>query len=144
MAQAFVRRIFRERRTESTIQVPNEESSINEELVKEVLEKVGSDFIANPDQDQEDSERSFRLANAVNKALVEQVSSVKDHKIVIYVMFSEQWGQGCKLVGKCLWNTNCDRVVSVDISNDKEICQVSAFFSKIPEDSSDEEEVFDD
>lgn len=141
MANAFVKQVFREKRTESTIQVPNEESSINEEDVKRVLHKLASDYLSKTDaKDEEHSEKSFKLATELNKGLVEQVESVKDHKIVVHVSFTEQWGQGCKIIGQCLWNSNCDRVVSVDVSNDKEICVISAFFSKIPDDSSSDED----
>ena len=84
------------------------------------------------------------MAAQLNKELVKKIPSIRDHKVVVHVTIGEQWGQGCKVVGKCLWNSNCDRVVTVDVSNDSEICLASAFFSKIPEDSSDEEseEVF--
>lgn len=141
MANAFVKQVFREKRTESTIQVPNEESSINEEEVKKVLQKVATEYLSKTkNQDEELSDKSYNLATELNKGLVAQVESVKDHKIVVHVSFSQQWGQGCKVVGQCLWNSNCDRVVSVDVSNDKEICVISAFFSKIPNDSSSDEE----
>ena len=137
MAQAFVRKIFSERRTESTIQVPAEQSSLNEEETRELLLQGAKDFIEkNRDSKSSPSEKNFKLATTLTQILVKHI---KDHKVIVNVTMSDQYGQGCDVLGRCLWNTNCDRVISVDLSNEKEICVISAFFSKIPDDSSDEE-----
>ena len=137
MAQAFVRKVFRDKRTNSTIQVPAEESSIDEDQVKSVLQAKAEEYISK--ESNPTSDKCFKLASILNKALVDKVSSIKDHKIIVNVISSDQWGQGCKVLGRCLWNTNCDRVVHVDVTTEKEICVISAFFSKIPNESSDEE-----
>ena len=76
----------------------------------------------------------------MNQALAEQIT---DHKIIINVTTAEQFGQGNKVIWKCLWNSNCDRIISVDLSSEKEICIISAFFSKIPDDDSSDEETED-
>ena len=137
MAQAFVRKVFITERTESTIQVPAEQSSLDEEGTKDIILKNAKDFVEKHSGDITDtSEKAFKMATALNQALAKQI---KDHKVIVNVAISEQFGQGCKVIGKCLWNSNCDRVISVDVSNDKEICIVSAFFSKIPDDSSDDD-----
>ena len=141
MAQAFVQKVFQEKRTDSIIQVPVEKSSIDENQVKEVLQAKAKEFIS--EESKTSSEKCFTLASILNQALVAQVPSIKDHKVVVNVTISEQWGQGCKALGRCLWNTNCDRVVRVDVTTEKEICIISAFFSKIPEESSDEDEAGD-
>ena len=44
MAQAFVQKIFHERRTNSTIQVPSEDSLIDEEQVKQIIETATKSF----------------------------------------------------------------------------------------------------
>ena len=143
MAQAFVQKVFQEKRTDSIIQVPVEKSSIDENQVKEVLQAKAKEFISEESKTSTSSEKCFTLASILNQALVAQVPSIKDHKVVVNVTISEQWGQGCKALGRCLWNTNCDRVVRVDVTTEKEICIISAFFSKIPEESSDEDEAGD-
>jgi len=140
MAQAFVRKIFSERRTESTIQVPAEQSSLNEEDTKNLISQKAKDFIEKENNYEDSSEKTYKLATFLNQALAEHIT---DHKIIINVSIAEQFGQGCKVVGKCLWNSNCDRVISVDVSNEKEICLISAFFSKIPNDDSSDEETDD-
>ena len=136
MAQAFVRKVFSETRTESTIQVPTEQSSLDEEGTKKIISKTAKDFIEKNNDIIDTAEKTFKMATALNQVLAKHV---KDHKVIVNVAISEQFGQGCKVLGKCLWNSNCDRVISVDVSNDKEICIVSVFFSKIPDDSSDED-----
>jgi len=140
MAQAFVRKIFSERRTESTIQVPAEQSSLNVEETKNLISQKAKDFLEKQKDDKDSSEKTFKLATFLNQALTEQIT---DHKIIINVATAEQFGQACKVIGKCLWNSNCDRVISVDISNEQEICIISAFFSKIPDDDSSDEETED-
>ena len=140
MAQAFVRKIFSERRTESTIQVPAEQSSLNVEETKDLISQKAKEFIEKQKDAIDSSEKTYKLATFLNQALAEHIT---DHKIIINVSIAEQFGQGCKVVGKCLWNSNCDRVISVDVSNEKEICLISAFFSKIPNDDSSDEETDD-
>ena len=98
------------------------------------------DFIEKENNYEDSSEKTYKLATFLNQALAEHIT---DHKIIINVSIAEQFGQGCKVVGKCLWNSNCDRVISVDVSNEKEICLISAFFSKIPNDDSSDEETDD-
>lgn len=147
MAQAFVRKVFNERKTESTIQVPDEASTIDEENVKEVLDKATKDFFDSSNstgsEENADDALTHRLASHVSKILVKECVSVKDHKIVVHVFMAENWGQGMKVTGRCLWNPKCDRVVSVNRVVRKQICTVSAYFSKIPDDSSDDEEFSD-
>ena len=143
MAQAFVQKVFHERKTNSTIQVPVEESLIDEEHVKKVIQDHAKEFFDQENQNDEKVENSHRcylLACALTKVIIAQCQSVKKHKVVVNVFISEQEGQGMKYSGKCLWNSNCDRVVSANVSNDKEICIISVFFSKIPEDSDSEDE----
>lgn len=140
MAQAFVRKIFSERRTESTIQVPAEQSSLNVEDTKELISRKAKEFLEKERNSKESSEKTYKLASFLNQALAEQIT---DHKIIINVTTAEQFGQGSKVIGKCLWNSNCDRVISVDLSSEKEICIISAFFSKIPDDDSSDEETED-
>jgi len=123
---------------ESTIQVPAEQSSLNEEDTKDLILRKAKEFKEKEKNSEDASEKTFKLATFLNQALAEHIT---DHKIIINVSIAEQFGQGCKVIGKCLWNSHCDRVISVDVSNEKEICLISAFFSKIPDDddSSDEE-----
>ena len=144
MAQAFVQKIFHERKTNSTIQVPVEDSLIDEEHVKKVIQKHAKEFfdleIKNGEKN-DNSQRCYLLACALTKAIISQCQSAKEHKVVVNVFISEQEGQGMKFSAQCLWNSNCDRVVSANVSNDKEIRVISVFFSKIPEDSdSDDDE----
>ena len=143
MAQAFVQKIFHERKTNSTIQVPVEESLIDEAHVKKVIQDQAKEFFDQENQSEEKNENSTRcylLACDLTKVIISQCQSVKKHKVVVNVFISEQEGQGMKYSGQCLWNSNCDRVVSANVSNDKEICIISVFFSKIPEDSDSEDE----
>ena len=65
------------------------------------------------------------------------------NKVVVYVLFMDQWGQGLKSIARCLWDNNCDRVISTNIENADEVCCIQAFCSKISEDS-DEEIASDD
>ena len=44
MAQAFVQKVFHEKKTNSTIQVPTEESLLDEENVKKVIETTAKAF----------------------------------------------------------------------------------------------------
>ena len=143
MAQAFVQKVFHERKTNSTIQVPAEESLIDEEQVKKVMETSTKAFFEKEKKEKEKKETShqcYLLACATVKSIIAECQSAQDHKVVVNVVISDQEGQGMNLGGQCLWNSNCDRVISTDVTNDKEICVISAFFSKIPQDSSSDEE----
>ena len=143
MAQAFVQKIFHERRTNSTIQVPSEDSLIDEEQVKQIIETATKSFFEQEKKEtdvKETSVRCYLLACAIVQAIIAKCQSAQEHKVVVNAVISDQEGQGVNFGGQCLWNSNCDRVISSNVSNDKEICVISAFFSKIPQDSSSDEE----
>ena len=143
MAQAFVQKIFHERRTNSTIQVPSEDSLIDEEQVKQIIETATKSFFEQEKQEKDVKETSVRcylLACAIVQAIIAKCQSAQEHKVVVNAVISDQEGQGVNFGGQCLWNSNSDRVISSNVSNDKEICVISAFFSKIPQDSSSDEE----
>ena len=143
MAQAFVQKIFHERRTNSTIQVPSEDSLIDEEQVKQIIETATESFFEQEKKEtdvKETSVRCYLLACAIVQAIIAKCQSAQEHKVVVNAVISDQEGQGVNFGGQCLWNSNCDRVISSNVSNDKEICVISAFFSKIPQDSSSDEE----
>ena len=143
MAQAFVQKIFHERRTNSTIQVPSEDSLIDEEQVKQIIETATKSFFEQEKKEKDVKETSVRcylLACAIVQAIIAKCQSAQEHKVVVNAVISDQEGQGVNFGGQCLWNSNCDRVISSNVSNDKEICVISAFFSKIPQDSSSDEE----
>ena len=77
MAQAFVRKVFITERTESTIQVPAEQSSLDEEGTKDIILKNAKDFVEKHSSDITDtSEKAFKMATALNHALAKHV---KDH-----------------------------------------------------------------
>ena len=143
MAQAFVQKIFHERRTNSTIQVPSEDSLIDEAQVKQIIETATKSFFEQEKKEtdvKETSVRCYLLACAIVQAIIAKCQSAQEHKVVVNAVISDQEGQGVNFGGQCLWNSNCDRVISSNVSNDKEICVISAFFSKIPQDSSSDEE----
>ena len=143
MAQAFVQKIFHERKTNSTIQVPSEDSLIDEEQVKQIIETATKSFFEQERKEKDVKETSVRcylLACAIVQAIIAKCQSAQEHKVVVNAVISDQEGQGVNFGGQCLWNSNCDRVISSNVSNDKEICVISAFFSKIPQDSSSDEE----
>lgn len=143
MTQAFVQKRKNLERTISTIQIPKTKNSIDEEEVKRVLTSQAKAFF---DTDsnllKEKSEKSYKLASLLNKALI-SLPCLAQHKVVVYVLFMDQWGQGLKSIARCLWDNNCDRVISTNIENADEVCCIQAFCSKISEDS-DEEIAFDD
>ena len=60
MAQAFVQKIFHERRTNSTIQVPSEDSLIDEEQVKQIIETATKSFFEQEKQEKDVKETSVR------------------------------------------------------------------------------------
>ena len=80
------------------------------------------------------------MACAVVKGIIADCQSAQEHKVVVNVFISEQEGQGLNFGGQCLWNSDCDKVVSINVSNEQEVCVISAFFSKIPQDSSSDED----
>ena len=144
MAQAFVQKVFHERKTNSTIQVPAEESLLDEEQVKKVIDTSAKAFFEQEKQTEEvskeQSQRGYLLACAVVKGIIADCQSAQEHKVVVNVFISEQEGQGLNFGGQCLWNSDCDKVVSINVSNEQEVCVISAFFSKIPQDSSSDED----
>ena len=140
MAQAFVQKVFSEQRTLSTIQVPsNAQSSIDEIQVKNVLLDRTQQFFRENIQFKDISEKCYQLASVLNKTLISKCECVDNHKIVVHVTISEQWGQGLKSIGRCLWDENCDRVISTNVKNKEELFIISAFFIRIQDESSDEE-----
>ena len=74
MAQAFVRKVFITERTESTIQVPAEQSSLDEEGTKDIILKNAKDFVEKHSSDITDtSEKAFKMATTLNQALAKHV-----------------------------------------------------------------------
>ena len=144
MAQAFVQKVFHEKKTNSTIQVPTEESLLDEENVKKVIETTAKAFFEQEKKTEEvskeQSQRGYLLACAVVKDIIADCQSAQEHKVVVNVFISEQEGQGLNFGGQCLWNSDCDKVVSTNMSSEGEVCVVTAFFSKIPQDSSSSDE----
>ena len=144
MAQAFVQKVFHEKKTNSTIQVPTEESLLDEENVKKVIETTAKAFFEQEKKaeevSKEQSQRGYLLACAVVKDIIADCQSAQEHKVVVNVFISEQEGQGLNFGGQCLWNSDCDKVVSTNMSSEGEVCVITAFFSKIPQDSSSSDE----
>ena len=144
MTQAFVQKRKNLERTISTIQIPKTKNSIDEEEVKRVLTSRAKAFFDDTDYGslKDKSEKSYKLASLLNKALI-SLPCLANHKVVVYVVFIDQWGQGLKSIARCLWDNNCDQVISTNIENTDEVCCIQAFLSKISEDS-DEDIAFDD
>ena len=85
MTQAFVQKRKNLERTISTIQIPKTKNSIDEEEVKRVLTSQAKAFF---DTDsnllKEKSEKSYKLASLLNKALI-SLPCLAQHKVVVYV-----------------------------------------------------------
>jgi hypothetical protein len=138
MAQAFVQKVFHERKTQSTIQVLSEASSLDEAQIKTVITRTAEKFMN--DKKAKYDDKSYDLSTALSTALFDQCSSVEGHKIVVNVVICDQWGQGIKAKSQSLLNVNSDRHFSWNIKTDNEMAVISIYFLKITEDSSDEEE----
>ena len=139
MAQAFVRKLKNlNNETASTIKIPKAKSLIDENQIKNLIWNTSDEFLK--DVKSSDSSQISRAEELASRLTLLINEKLKEHKIVVHCTIIEQWGQGVKSTAKCLWDVNCDKVISVNFKTEDYIVIVSAFCLRIIEDSSEEED----
>ena len=129
MAQALVQKFVNE--TNSLRSSSEKKAFLDEKSIKEVIKQLGNEFLSE-NQDMDGSSLSATLSQAL-------MTHFKHFRIVVNVTLAEQWGQGCHVTGKCFWDSEEDKAFSVDLSDPKRVCIISAFFIRLNDDDSDEE-----
>jgi len=112
-------------------------SMLGDEKIKEIIEENAKDFLGKQDDSKSEKENCAMLSTIISQVVAKALSGA--YKVVANVTFSQQWGQGCKVAAKCAWDRQKDRVVTVSISNEKQICVISVFLFDFSSETEEEE-----